>query len=492
MVAYSPYISKSKYLSGLQCHKLLWHQYNAKTKIPPVDAATQALFDQGHLIGEWAKRRYPAGRDVAKGFYDIPTVVQQSVEAVKQRVPLFEAGFVYKNAFARVDILDPVGRVQWDIIEVKSSTEVKEVHLHDLALQRYTYEGAGLSIRNCSLLHINNEYVRHGEIDPSSLFTLADVTKEVDDLLPHVELNLQAMLNIVRRRTFPDIPIGPYCNDPYTCPLHDMCWGDLPEHNVFTLYWSGQKSFDLFRQGVTEIVYIPDDVPLNEKQKIQVNSLHSNTPHIDKAGIDSFLNELEYPLYFLDFETFMTAIPLFENLRPYQQVPFQYSLHVVYSKNGAARHYGFLADGKSDPRPQILQRLQNELGEKGSIVAYNASFEKSRIREACESYPEYSFWQGKVEERFVDLLVPFRSFFYYHPDQKGSASIKAVLPALTGKTYEGMEIAEGETASLEFLRVTFSDVSEEERNKVRAQLEKYCKMDTESMIDIVNKLSVVS
>ncbi|MFH0992504.1 MAG: hypothetical protein V1799_21100 [bacterium] len=166
----TPFISKSKYLSGLQCHKLLWYQYNAKDQIPAFDAQIQAIFDQGHLVGEFAKRLYPDGIEVEKGVLDFAKIFEASKEAIRHRKPLFEAAFKYEHAFARADMLNPVGKNDWEIVEVKSSTEVKEINLHDLALQRYAYEGAGLKISRCFILHINNQYVRKGDMKPEKLF----------------------------------------------------------------------------------------------------------------------------------------------------------------------------------------------------------------------------------------------------------------------------------------------------------------------------------
>jgi len=164
----SPFLSKSKYISGLQCHKLLWHYYNAKDEIPEVDATTQAIFDQGHIVGEYAKKLFPDGVEIGKDVKEFEEVLTLSLKETALRKPLFEAAFKSNNAYARADILNPVGKDQWDIIEVKSSTEVKEINLQDLALQRFAYEGAGIKIANCFILHINNKYVRHGEINPGN------------------------------------------------------------------------------------------------------------------------------------------------------------------------------------------------------------------------------------------------------------------------------------------------------------------------------------
>ena len=489
----NPFISKSKYLSGLQCYKLLWHYYNAKNEIPEVDVATQAIFDQGHLVGEYAKRLFLGGIEVAKEVEGFDEVLKQSSKALALRKPLFEAAFKSNNAYARADILNPIGKDQWDIIEVKSSTEVKEINLHDLALQRFTYEGAGLKIAKCFILHINNKYVRHGDIEPKKLFKQVDVTNEVSKFSSSVAPNLKEMLRVIGEKKFPEVEIGPQCNNPYPCPLQEKCWAFLPENNPLTLYYfKKDKAFELIHSGILDILSLPKTAKLSDKQEIQIEALRSGKPHIEREGIRSFLSHLEYPLYYLDFETMMTAIPLYDDVRPYQQLPFQFSLHIVEKPGDKPKHESFLADGKSDPRSEILKRLKGLLGDHGSIVAYNASFETGKLRDCCEAYKEYSSWFGKIEKRIVDLLSPFKSFYYYHPKQHGSASIKVVLPALTGKGYEGMEIAEGGTASNEYLRVTFGErITDKERATVRKNLEEYCKLDTLAMVDIVEKLSAV-
>ncbi len=487
-----PYISKSKFLWGSQCRKLLWYAYNAKDQIPEPDAATQAIFDEGHKVGELAKSLYTGGIEVRTEATEFEEVLQKSLEAAKARKPLFEAGFTSNGGLARADILDPVGRGEWDVIEVKSSTDVKDVNLLDLAFQAFVYSGAGLKIRRCCLMHANRDYVRHGPVDPRKFFKRVDVTRDISALSREIESQLGDMFTSIRRRQEPDIKIGPHCSDPYPCPLQDKCWDFLPPDNVFNLYYGGRKCWLLFGRGITRIGDVPEDVGLTDRQTIQREVALTGQPHIDRKALAGFLKRLKYPVGYLDFETFSTAIPLFDGLTPYQQVPFQFSLHRQRSPGAKPEHHGFLADGRGDPRPEFLNRLRDCIGDQGSVVVYNAKFEKGVLSKLAKAFPGHATWIDRTEARIVDLLEPFRSFHYYHPRQYGSASIKSVLPVLTGHSYAALDIQEGGQASLEYLRVHFGDVPANERRKVRDQLERYCGQDTKGMLWIIDALRTLT
>jgi hypothetical protein len=474
---------------GRQCSKLLWFRYNAKDQIPAPDESQQAIFDQGTEVGELAQQLFPGGMVVASGIINPSEVIAQTQKAIQTRQPLYEAAFSYHGGYARVDILVPVAGNAWDLVEIKSTTQLKEdVHLPDIAFQAFVLTGAGIKLRKCFLAHINNEFVRQGAIDPQKFFTLEDVTKPVSALSRDIEDQIDAMQRVIGAKAHPDIQIGPQCDNPYTCPLHDHCWSFLPEASVFTLYRGGQKGFSLLKRGIQKLADIPADVPLTDVQAIQRSTLLAGQPHIDRPALAAFLGQLEYPVSYLDFETIGTAIPLFDGVKPYQQVPFQYSLHIVRSPGTKPEHRSFLMDGVSDPRPEFMRQLRAALPETGSVVAYNAGFETSRLKECCELLPEFKPWLRKVMPRVVDLLLPFRGFRYHHPNQNGSNSMKSVLPALTGKGYEKLAIQEGNTAGREFLRVTFGQVTSAERRRVRQDLQEYCGLDTLGMIQIVDQL----
>ncbi len=478
-------LSKSKYLTGLQCPKLLWVQINDPKRLPQVDLSTQFIFDQGYLVGELAKKLFPEGIDVPNdGFMEN---IAATGRLLNERIPLFEAGILADQIYSRVDILRSANEDQWDIIEVKSSTSVKDVNIQDVAFQKHCCENQGLPINHCYLAYINNQYTKNGEINPQELFKIDDITDLVKEVGHGIHDRIDSMFENMAREKCPDIGIGPHCRDPYECALA-MCWDFLPENNIFNLYYGGKKCFEIYDSGISTVKDIPNSYKLNGKQCIQRDCEVSGQPHVDGEAISDFLRTLQYPLYYLDFETIGPAVPLFDGTRPYQAVPFQFSLHVVSDDKVNPKHFSFLTDSPDDPRPRFLYELKKVLGNAGSIVVYNQGFEEGILKELAKMFPEYDDWITGVRARLVDLLQPFRGFHYYHPQQKGSASIKKVLPALTGQGYDGMEIAEGVEASIKYYKVTYGEATEEERNKVREDLEEYCALDTEGMIWIVDKL----
>jgi len=480
------YLSKSKYLAGLQCPKLLWFNYNDKESIPEVDEAQQAIFDQGQEAGNFAKKKHLGGIEVPMGSYEETTA--KTATLLKERKPLFEASFLHGQAYSRTDIVVPIGKDKWDIIEVKSSTEVKDINIDDVAFQWYCAKGSGLKINKCFLMFINNEYKKQGDIDVNELFKIEDITALVKKKQASVKKNIVKMLKIISMKKYPEIKIGAQCNDPYPCPLQDKCWGFLPKNNVTELYWMGKKAFELTDKKIYEITKIPQSVTLSDKQQIQKKAITEQKTHIDKEKIAGFIKNLQYPLYFLDFETFNTAIPLFDGSKPYQQIPFQFSLHVMDTPNGKIKHFEFLADSNEDPRSELVLSLK-AIKDKGTILAYNMSFEKRVLKDLALQFPREAEWINEIIARIDDLIIPFKNFWYYHPKQHGSCSIKYVLPALTGKTYSGLEISKGDQASREYYRINFKECSKEDKEKTRKALLTYCKQDTEAMVEIFNILS---
>ncbi len=474
-------LTKSKYMIGLQCPKTLWIMFNQPEKIPEVSAETQSRFDQGNIVGDFAKKLFPDGIEVGQKSFQ--GNIKISKEMLSKRKPLFEAGFLSGDIFSRADVLVPAGKNEWDIVEVKSSTQVKEEHIHDVSFQKYCYTKSGLKIRKCFLMHINKEYVRHGKINPAQLFAKEDITDLVDAAIKGISERIEYMFKIISCKNPPK-----HCSDFSTCPSPDICWGFLPKNSVFKLYRGGKNCFELYNSGVLAIKNIPPAFKLTASQQIQYKCEITNKSHVNKEEIKKFLSIRKYPLHFLDFETYSIPIPLFEGVKPYQRIPFQFSLHVQQTDASQLEHYSFLAEGIKDPRKEFMESLKKVVGTQGSIIAYNEMFEKGVLKEQAQAFPEYKKWVESLLPRFIDLLTPFRNFHYYHPEQEGSASLKKVLPAMTGRSYGDIEIAGGGDASALFLSTTTNKLSKEEIKKIRKDLETYCKLDTEAMVLILREL----
>ncbi|MCL4417681.1 MAG: DUF2779 domain-containing protein [Actinobacteria bacterium] len=515
-------ISKSKYVSGLQCLKYLWYLINDPGAIPPFDEITQFRFQQGHDVGNLAKSLFPDGVEI-EHCVDIEAELAKAREmtnlaaaATEQAVvtatdamrhPLFEAAFTYKNTFSRADILEPCGTDSWNIIEVKSASSIKDINKHDISFQKYCYEGAGLKINKCYLMYLNKNFIKDGPIDPHKFFMIDDVTEEAKILQQNVEQNIGLMLEAITSGLCPENTIGKNCFNPYDCPLKEICWSNLPKNNVFELYRGREAACYFYQNGIIEISQINETSMLSSIQLMQYRAVKENCEIIDKDRIGRFIKKLKYPLYFLDFETFATAIPLFNGLRPYQNIPFQFSCHLMQTPDSKPESLYFLAgDDKTDPRTGFLESLKKALGydgmqnevkqhntsSPGSILVYYEPFEKNILKELAVVFPEHAWWIENAIDRIIDLYEPFGKFYYYSSDQKGSASLKNVLPALTGKSYDDLEIQNGQMASLKYLNITFlkgETVSDKAHvEKIRKDLLDYCGLDTEGMIYILRKL----
>jgi len=484
-------LTKTHYMTGLACPKCLWITLHQPEKVPEHDRQTLHRFDQGQRIGDMAKKMFPGGVDIqAKGINDNAAITR---DLLADRKVLFEAGVLKGRLFSRADILVPVGKDEWDLIEVKSSGSVKDDHLHDVSFQRHCWERSGISIRKCFLMHVDSSYVRKGGIDPKGLLAKEDITDEVKAASEGIEDRIRFILEIMDSKKMPDIPRGLQCGGGKACRIGAPCWEELPDNSVFNLYHMGpDKAFELYDSGVKSIDDIPHDYKLNAKQDIQKECHRTGKPYVDKAGIRRFLETLEYPLYYLDFETYGTPIPIHEGTRPFQNIPFQFSLHIQKSPGAKPEHHSYLAPGPEDPRKELLAKLKALIGPRGSIVVFNKSFEKRVLSELGAHFPKEK-WISSLEPRLVDLIVPFRSFHYYHPKQCGSCSLKAVLPAVTGKGYDKLAIQDGQDASLDFLYLAFGDPegkkpTPEEAKKIRSNLEAYCGLDTLGMVWIVGEL----
>ena len=448
---------------------------------PEIPAAQQHLFDTGHEVGELAKRYFNSGVEIEAEYYELDKTIKFTEDAIRQGEDvIFEATALSPDgAFSRIDILYKVnGSDAWDLIEVKASTGVRDYHLDDITFQRYAFTNAGYKIRKSVLMHLNNQYVRSAELEINKLFTLEDCTNIVQENINDIDGNLKNLLGVVNSDLEPSIDIGDHCNCPFECDYIHHCWQHVPEYSIYNIF-SGRKRDELLVNDIIEIADIPDGFETTDRQYIDIRSFKQNQVHVDKDAIKEFLDTLIYPLYFLDYETIFPAVPLFNNTRPYQQIPFQYYLHIQEKKDGDLRHVEFLYTDDTDPRPDFIKSLVDNCGDKGSVIVYNQSFEAGINNQLAAYFPEYSDRIDNITGRMTDLLVPFRSRWLYHPEMRGSASLKAVLPAFVPElSYEDLTIGDGGTASITYLSCITGIVSEKERSQIFQDLKDYCYQDT--------------
>ncbi len=486
-------LSKSTYIRGLQCEKSMYlNKYHPELR-DEIPASRERVFKTGHEVGALAQQLFPGGVDCG---FEVTKNGQKSVELTANAIDegkdvIYEAAFQHEGVLVIADIMTKNDN-KWKVFEVKSSTKVAEYHINDTAVQYYVMNKCGIEIEDLSIVHINNQYMRQGEIDVRQLLTIETVKEQVIPLQDFVEINITKLKEVLAEKNVPEIDIGGHCDSPFECDFKGLCWKHIPEYSVFDLSRISKKAFELYRNGITELKDIPDEFPLSTAQAIEKDCFLNNKDYIDRSEIKSFLDGISYPLYFMDFETIQFAVPMFDNSRPYQQIVFQYSMFRKDSRNADAVHYEFLGDGKSDPRRVFIENLLRDAGNEGTILVYNASFEMQRLKEIARDLPEYEEGVNKMLPRIADLMVPFRNKSYYKPEMRSSYSIKKVLPAINPDyTYENLEIQEGSAAGMEYLRMS-SLQDEEEKSKIRKNLLEYCKRDTWGMAVILEQLIVDS
>ncbi len=486
-------ISKSTYIRGLQCEKSLnLNKYHPELR-DEIPASRERVFATGHEVGELAQQLFPGGVDCG---FEVTRSGQKSVELTQNAIDegkdvIYEAAFQYEGVLVIADIMTKNDN-KWKVFEVKSSTKAAEYHINDAAVQYYVMNKCGIDVEDISLVYINNQYVRQGDIDVRQLFTIESVKEKVIPLQDSVRDNIRKFKEVLEGKDVPKVDIGEQCDNPFECDFKGHCWKHIPEYSVFDLSRIGKKAFELYGNGITEIKDIPEDFPLSTAQMIEKDCFLRNKDYVDSNKIKSFLDGISYPLYFLDFETIMPAVPMFDNSRPYQQIVFQYSMFRKDSREADAVHYEFLGDGRSDPRRTFIESLLRDAGDEGTILVYNAGFESARLRELASDFPEHEERVNRMLARIADLMVPFQRRAYYKPQMKSSHSIKKVLPAINPEyTYENLEIQEGSAAGVEYLRL-MKLVSDEEIKRVRKNLLEYCGRDTWGMVVIWEELMRVA
>ncbi len=430
----------------------LWVKKHDPKKIPPIDDNTQALFDAGHQFEPYAESLFPEGFTLGFSDYDeYRSLPERTNDAVANGAQvLFQPRFEWQDFTCICDIISFVGKNEVDLYEIKASTNAKVDHEFDLAFQTAVLEGNGLKVRNISVIHVNNRYVRHGAIESDKITKFTDITEEVRDKSGTTSKYMAMSLEVANSNKMPN-------PDPSLAKLGSKAeWLKIYE-NIFP----------------PESKVWPEDT----------------TPTIQRDVIKQFLCKLQYPLYFLDYETMSGLIPYFDGHRPYQQVPMQYSLHILRSPDAELEHREFLHRDNSDPSRPLVEQLTHDIGDNGTILVWYEAFEKARNSELGDMLPEYKEATEAINDRVVDLIVPFKQKWYDDPRFEGSASIKKVLPVLVPElSYKVLDIQEGGSAQRLWMEAVLDGTRESEKEKILADLLEYCKLDTLAMVEIFNVL----
>ena len=482
--------SKSKLMALRQCHKRLWLEIH-RPGMREDSAAAQTSFQVGHQVGDIARRIYdPAGCGTlidieAEGFNEAfarsAALLQQSSQ------PIFEAGFSAGGALAFADVMLPVRNNDaqaWRMVEVKSSTSVKDYHRDDVAVQSFVALAAGVPLESIALAHIDSSWVYPGNEDYRGVLKENDLTSEAFSRAAEVQAWIAEAQAIASEPCEPEMATGDQCWAPFECGFHGYCSRNdpVPEFPVSWLpRFPSAKVKQLAESGVGDLRYVPDE-QLNERQRRVKEHTLARTVFFDADGAAADLQPYPLPAYFLDFETIQFAIPIWKGTRPYQQIPFQFSMHRL-DTSGLLKHSEFLDLSGKDPRKAFSAALIAACGSEGPVFVYNAGFEMGRIRELAECYPQMSAALLAINERVVDLL-PIARERYYHPSQQGSWSIKKVLPAVVPDLgYDALDgVQDGGMAMEAFLEALHPGVSTERKAAIEQQLLAYCQLDTYAMV----------
>ena len=486
-------ISKSLYCNYVQCKKMIW--LNKYKPDEFIETKNENVLKNGNEVGDLA-RRYFGNYSLVKYNEVLIKMIMETKEYLKQKNKIIcEASFKYDNLFASIDILknDEDGV---SIYEVKSSTELKDIYIDDASFQAYILKKLGYKIKSVNVMHINKDYVLHGDLDLTKLFEIEDITSIAISKEDEIETNIKEINELLDNKKEPKIDIGMHCYEPYNCPFFKYCTKHLPDKNVFDINGINKKQkFNFYYNGKISFKDLENE-KINDKAleqiKFEINNLK---PKIEKEEIKKFMKNLNYPLYFLDYETYQVAIPFIEGTRPYQQLTFQYSLHILKDDKSKLEHKEFLADpSDSDFIRKFTKSLIKDIPDNGSVIIYNKSFEPARNKEIEKMYPEYKEALDRINSNMIDFMEPFFKRHYYSKEMKGSHSIKYVLPALypddPNLNYHNLPLVHnGEEASETFINL--KNKSKEEQEEIRKGLLVYCELDTYAMVKIYEKFKEV-
>jgi hypothetical protein len=485
-------LSKTRFMEGCRCPRLLWLRFNKADLAAPIDAQTRHSFEVGHRVEKLARELFPGGLLIGKeGKYSLPELVEETINIMNSEIPhLFEAAFFFENLHCRTDVVSKDSVLDtWILRELKMATKVKPEHIDDAGFQCYCMEKSGYKVDRVYLVHVNNGYVRRGAVEPNKMFTEEEITQEVYSGKPNFPRKVTNSLKIIDKPDPPNVIPGTQCSQPGRCVYFDYCHQNIRPGSIYCLPYGSKIIPVLQNRGITRLLDIPDDLKLTERQRLLVKSAKLGKPVIDCKRLNGWIDLLRYPLFFVDFETLAPCIPPYDGSSPGQKIPFQFSLHIQMVKGGPCMHYEFLLQDTTDPRRCLTEELIDKLGRSGAVVAWNMGFEKGVLLNLARLFPEFADKIQALLGRFVDLMIPFKSGAFTDARCEGSASIKKVLPILVPElSYDAMPIKNGEEASLNCELFVEGTKSQGEWAQLRKHMLAYCGLDTLAMVEILKVL----
>ncbi len=482
-------LSKSKYCNAIQCKKMLWLLNNKPEE--KGEESDDLLLDNGNEVHEVAKNIFKNHINIEFN-KDLNKMIHDTNEALKkENVVITEASFLYNDNFCSVDILKKNNN-EYVMYEVKGSTRVKDIYLEDLSYQYYILKNLGLNVVDTYIVYINSNYLKKGELDLNKLFIKEKVTIRVKELQSKVEKNIRDINKYMENKIEPNDDIDNKCFKPYMCPFFKYCTKSLPSTNIFDIrIMYKTDKMKLYKKGVYsfEDAFKEDIDPF---YKIQINhEINNLEDEINKKELKKFIDTLSYPMYFLDFETFKSPIPKYDNTSPNEQIPFQYSLHYIEKENGELKHKEYLAEAGIDPRRELAESLVRDIPKDVCSLAYNMMFEKGIIKKLAYIFPDLKEHLMNIHDNMKDLMIPFKERYYYNKKMQGSYSIKYVLPALFPDDpkldYHNLELVQNGMGAM----TNFGDLvnhTKEEQLYIRERLLRYCELDTYAMVKVFYKI----
>ena len=463
-------LTKSDFLLYLEAPLHLWARKHDRIEKPP-SAFEIHIMNQGYEAEKLAKE------------YVDSFIINHS----KDETLLWQKTFSHQNYTMRADALVYKPQTEtYDLYEIKSGTGVKRENYFDVTYQ-YLVLSEEHKLDRLFILHLNKEYIREGQLDIARLFVAEDVTQKVFDMAAEVQAALPTAWETAQSDSMDGIP---HCYKPGDCPCPSLCHPHLPDCSIYNIpRLSEKKKIQLLEQGILDIKDVPPDFPLNDKQHLIVEVAGSNQVHIDREAIQAEFQRFLYPLYFLDYETCLTALPRFDGYHPQQQMVFQYSLHKMDIPDGEVIHTEHLSVTKDDPSKSLLGQLREDIGGTGTIFVWNKTFEMTRHKELAVIHPDYAKFLLDLNERIYDLAYFVNKGLYLHPDFKGNWSIKNVLPVMVPElSYGDLEIGKGDQAMVAWWKMVNGKLPDDEAEKTKSALLKYCQLDTWAMVRIWQKI----